>query len=84
MGLPHHLYTAARKASEEFLDAPRSDGEPVLVLAGGWRSQGMEDLVGLSRDFESLGTTISVPGLIALSLDLDAYIRVLTEASLQP
>ena len=84
VGLPHHLYTAARKASEEFLDAPRSDGEPVLVLAGGWRSQGMEDLVGLSRDFESLGTTISVPGLIALSLDLDAYIRVLTEASLQP
>ena len=84
VGLPHHLYTAARKAWEEFLDAPRVAGEPVLVLAGGWRSQGMADLVELSRDFESLGTTVSVPGLIALSLDLDAYIRVLSGASRRP
>lgn len=84
VGLPHHLYTAVRKATEEFLEAPRAEGEPVLVLAGGWRSQGMADLVELSQDFESLGTTISVPGLIALSLDLDAYMRVLSKASAQP
>ncbi len=84
VGLPHHLYTAVQKATEEYLETPPAEGEPVLVLAGGWRSQGMADLVALSQDFESLGTTISVPGLIALSLDLDAYARVLSKASARP
>ena len=41
----------------------------------------MSDLIALSGDYRSLGTTISVPGLIALTLDLDTYDRVLKEAS---
>lgn len=81
VGLPYHLYTATQKAAEEFPDAHRSDGEPILLLEGGWRLGGMSDLIALSGEYGSLGTTISVPGLIALTLDLDAYARVLGEAS---
>ena len=84
LGLPNHLFTAAQKAAEEFFDVPRSDGEPVLLLAGGWSYEGISDLIELSREFESFGTTSSVPGLIALSLDMDAYARALTAASGQP
>lgn len=84
LGLPNHLFTAAQKAAEEFFDVPRSDGEPVLLLEGGWSYEGISDLIELSREFESFGTTSSVPGLIALSLDMDAYARALTAASGQP
>ena len=79
--LPHHLYTATQKALEDFPEVPPSDGEPILLLEGGWSYGGISDLIALAGIYGSLGTTISVPGLIALTLDLDAYARVLGEAS---
>lgn len=79
LGRPNHVYTAAQRAEADFGVHAPSNGDPVLVLAGGWRSQGVQDLVELSRRFGSFGTTTSVPGLIALSLDLDAYGRALAE-----
>ena len=77
LDLPHHLYPATQKAAKEFPVAPLSDGEPILVLEGGRNLGGIPDLVALSGEYGSLGTTLSVPGLIALTLDLDAYARVL-------
>lgn len=77
LGLANHLYTGALVAeAESGIELPRG-GEPVLVLSGGWRSQGIVDLVELARRVGPLGTTTSVPGLIALYLDLDAYGRAL-------
>ena len=73
LSAPDHLYTAIRPATRTFgIDGPR-DGEEVLILAGGWRSQGMEDLVELARVTPRLGTTTYVPGLIAAVLRFDAY-----------
>jgi len=77
IGQLDHLYTGARVAEIEFGIPMPSDGEPVLVLSGGWRFQGMSDLVNLARRVGPLGTTTSVPGLIGLDLDLDAYGRAL-------
>jgi hypothetical protein len=77
----NHLYTAARFAEIEFgVTMPRG-GDPVLVLSGGWRSQGMADLVEVAGRAGPLGTTTSVPGLVALFLDLDAYGRALGDPS---
>ena len=59
-----------------------SGGDPVLVLSGGWRSQGMADLVEVAGRVGPLGTTTSVPGLVALFLDLDAYGRALGDPGL--
>jgi len=73
----NHLYTAARLAEVEFGVRMPGGGQPVLVLSGGWRSQGMEDLAALARRVGPLGTTTSVPGLVGLYLDLDAYGRAL-------
>ena len=39
----------------------------------------MAELVGLSRRVVTLGTTTSVPGLIALALDVEAYERALAD-----
>lgn len=78
LGLPNHLYTAARRATAEFaVPWPPDVGQSALVLAAGWRSQGMEDLATLSRRSGPLGTTTSVPGFIAARLDLAAYGRAL-------
>jgi hypothetical protein len=74
---PNHLYTGARMAAAELgVELPVAD-EPVLVLSGGWRSQGMADLVDLARSSGPLGTTTSVPGLVGLYLDFDAFRRAL-------
>jgi len=74
---PNHLYTGARMAASELgIDLPRG-ASPLLVLSGGWRSQGMADLVELARRSGPLGTTTSVPGLVGLYLDFDAYRRAL-------
>jgi hypothetical protein len=74
---PNHLYTGARLAAAELgVDLP-GDGAPVLVLSGGWRSQGMADLVELDRRSGPLGTTTSVPGLVGLYLDFEAFGRAL-------
>ena len=73
----NHLYTGARRAEAEFGIPMPSGGDPVLVLSGGWRSQGMADLADLAGRVGPLGTTQSVPGLVALFLDLDAYGRAL-------
>lgn len=76
-GQANHLLTAIRIAGEE-LDVPRPrPGEPVLVLAGGWRSQGMVDLIGLARAQPDLGSATYVPGLISVRLDFEAYRRAL-------
>lgn len=78
LGRPNHLYTAARRATEEFgLAWPPDVGESALVLEAGWRSQGMEDLAELSRRTGFLGSTTYVPGFIAVRLDLAAYARAL-------
>jgi hypothetical protein len=74
---PNHLYGAARLAEATFGVELPDGGGPVLVLQGGWRSQGMEDLRELARGVGPLGSTTSVPGLVALHLDLDAYGRAL-------
>lgn len=73
----NHLYTAARLAEADFGMSMPGGGDPVLVLSGGWRSQGMADLAELARSTGPLGTTTSVPGLVALFLDLDAYGKAL-------
>jgi hypothetical protein len=52
-------------------------GDHVLVLSGGWQVQGIFDLANLSRELGFAGTATSVPGLIGLSLDLEAYGRAL-------
>jgi hypothetical protein len=72
IGSVNHLYTAMERANRDFGVAWPADGR-VLVLAGGWRSQGMEDLAELSRRVGYLGTTTYVPGFIAVRLDLSAY-----------
>ncbi|MDH3206494.1 MAG: hypothetical protein OEO79_07775 [Gemmatimonadota bacterium] len=77
LDLPNHLYQGMRTAEEDFGLAPPRNGEAFLVLAGGYASRGMTDLVDLARQVESLGTTTSVPGLIAASVDAEAYLRAL-------
>jgi len=74
---PNHLYTGARMAASELGVELPGDDSPVLVLSGGWRSQGMADLVELARQSGPLGTTTSVPGLVALYLDFGAFGRAL-------
>lgn len=69
----NHLYTAALAAESEFGIELPGRGEPVLVLNGGWRFQGISSLVQMAGHAESLGTATYVPGLVALELDLDAY-----------
>ena len=78
VGYPNHLYTVAQKAAVEFPDISVQDVNSILVLAGGWRSQGMTDLAEMVRSSESLGTGMAVPGLIAVELDMAAYIRALS------
>ena len=73
LGRPNHLLTAIRIASEELGVRRPRPGEPVLVVAGGWRSQGMADLTELARAHAELGTATHVPGLVSVRLDLDAY-----------
>jgi hypothetical protein len=76
-GSANHLHTAMRQATEEFDVGWPGDGEAVLVVAGGWRSQGMDDLVELARVSPGLGSSAHVPGLIAVALDFEAYGRAL-------
>jgi hypothetical protein len=73
----NHLYTATRRATEEFGIEGPAEGESLLVLAGGWYSQGMEDLVALAGASPGLGTSTHVPGLIAVALDFEVYRRAL-------
>lgn len=81
VGQPNHLFTAGRAAAAGFGVALPSRGEHVLVLSGGWQVQGVFELANLSRAWDLAGTTTSVPGLIALSLDFEAYGRALIAAS---
>jgi hypothetical protein len=78
---PNHLYTASRAAAAGFGITLPARGEHVLVLSGGWQVQGIFELAHLSREWGFAGTTMSVPGLIALSLDFEGYGRALIEAS---
>ncbi len=78
VGYPNHLYTVAQKAAVDFPGIGLQGVGSVLVLAGGWRSQGMADLAELAGGAEPLGSTLSVPGLIAVELDMAAYLRVLS------
>lgn len=82
VGQVDHLYTGARLAEREFGVSMPGGGAPVLVLSGGWRFRGMSDLAELARRVGPLGTTSSVPGLIGLYLDLDAYGRALGDPGL--
>lgn len=77
VGYPNHLYTVAQKAAVDFPSIGLEHVNSILVLAGGWRSQGMSDLADMAGGTESLGSTLSVPGLIAVELDMAAYVRVL-------
>jgi hypothetical protein len=77
MGYPNHLYTVAQKAALDFPEIDLVETSTVLVLAGGWRSQGMSDLAEMDSGPESMGSALSVPGLISVELDLAAYIRAL-------
>lgn len=77
IGQSNHLYTATLRAIRELgVEGPGAAGR-VLVLAGGWRSQGMVDLAELARRSPRLGSTTSVPGFIAVELDFAAYRSVL-------
>jgi hypothetical protein len=80
VGYPNHLFTVAQKAAVDFPGIGMQEAASVLVLAGGWRSQGMADLAELAAGSESLGSTTSVPGLIAVELDMAAYARALEGA----
>jgi hypothetical protein len=72
MERPNHLWTGTRRAAAELgLDLPR-DGEQVLVLSGDWRGS-VFDLAELARQEGLSGETQIVPGLVAISLDLNAY-----------
>jgi len=74
----NHLYTGTLAAAAELgVRPPGAGDDTVLVLSGGWRSQGLEDLVELARRVGPLGTTTSVPGLVGLYLDFGAYGRAL-------
>jgi hypothetical protein len=84
VGQPNHLFTAGRAAAAGFGVALPSRGEHVLVLSGGRQVQGVFELANLSRAWDLAGTTTSVPGLIALSLDFEAYGRALIAASNAP
>jgi hypothetical protein len=76
MDQPNHLYTGTRRAAEE-LDVPLPrGGEAVMVLSGDWRG-GVFDLAELARQEGLAGETQIVPGLIAVTLDLEAYGRAL-------
>ena len=77
LGRANHLHTATRRAAGAFGLGGPAVGEPVLVLAGGWRSQGMEDLVQLAATSPGLGSSTHVPGLIAVELDFGVYGRAL-------
>ncbi len=77
LGRSNHLHTATVRAAEELRVEAAADPDQVLVLAGGWRSQGMDDLVALGRRSPGLGSTTHVPGLIAVELDVAAYRRAL-------
>jgi hypothetical protein len=78
---PNHLYTATRRAAAGFGVALPENGEPVLVLSGGWHVEGIFELAEISHQVGLPGTAESVPGLIALTLDLEAYGRALAEIS---
>jgi len=76
MERPNHLWTATRRAAADLgVELPR-DGEQVLVLSGDWRGS-VFDLAELARQEGLSGETQLVPGLVAISLDLDAYGRAL-------
>lgn len=77
VGFPNHLYTVAQRAAVDFPSIGLPDADSVQVLAGGWRSLGMADLAEMARATESLGSTLSVPGLIAVELDMAAYVMAL-------
>ena len=77
----NHLHGAIQRAVAELPVAGPAAGESVLVLAGGWRSQGMEDLAALARDLPALGSTMHVPGLIAVVLDYDVYRQALGQGA---
>jgi hypothetical protein len=77
LGRRNHLMTAIRLAPEELgLRAPRPD-EHVLVVHGGWQSDGMLELRELARAQPGLGSATYVPGLVSVDLDLRAYRRAL-------
>jgi hypothetical protein len=73
----NHLLNVVQHGTERLGIAPPDEGEHVLVLAGGWRSQGVEDLVALAQTSPGLGTSTHVPGLIAVDLHFAAYRRAL-------
>lgn len=77
LGQSNHLHTAMQRATNELGVEGPGDTERVLVLAGGWRSQGMVDLRDLASGSPDLGSTTYVPGLIAVALDFAAYGRIL-------
>jgi hypothetical protein len=64
----------------EFPSIGLSEADTILVLAGGWRSQGMADLVEMAGDTEHLGSATGVPGLITVELDVAAYSKALLAA----
>lgn len=77
LGRRNHLLTAIRLGPEEFdVQAPEPD-ERVLVVHGGWRSDGMLALRELARAQPGLGSATYVPGLVSVELDLQAYRRAL-------
>lgn len=79
MEQPNHLWSGTRRAAAEFAVALPANGERVLVLSGSWR-QGVLDLAELARQEGLTGETQLVPGLISVSLDLEAYGRALEAA----
>jgi hypothetical protein len=76
MDQPNHLFTGTRRAAEELDVRLPGRGEAVMVLSGDWRG-GLFDLAELARREGLAGETQIVPGLIAVSLDLEAYGRAL-------
>ncbi len=73
---PNHLHTGTMRAASELQVPLPGDGETVLVLSGDWR-RSVFDLSELAREAGLEGATQSVPGLVAITLDLEAYGRAL-------
>lgn len=77
LGRPNHLLTAIRRADEELGVPAPTTRERVLVVHGGWQSDGMLRLRELAGAHPGLGSATYVPGLISVVLDLAAYRRAL-------
>ena len=75
---PNHLFNVAQRAVVEFPEIGLQNMDSILLLAAGWRSQGMADLAEMAGDSGSLGSALGVPGLISVELDMVAYVRALS------